>query len=67
MAAPKPKKEAVLRARCEPDLRDAIEEVARAYGLDGSDILRAAARQYIARLRIGAEAVPLRHHDLASL
>lgn len=59
MARLKPKKDAVLRARCEPSLRDEIEEIARANGLDGSDILRAACRHYIARLRVGTLGLPL--------
>lgn len=59
MARYKPRKDAVLRARCEPALREEIEQIARANGLDGSDILRAACRHYIARLRLGAPGLEL--------
>lgn len=52
------KKNAVIRARCEEPLRHDLEAIARQRDLDVSDILRLAAREFVARLRSQTNSFP---------
>lgn len=44
-------KTATLRTRCEPDLKRSAEKLADSRGLDVSDIVRFALRNYISQTR----------------
>lgn len=46
----KPRKSAMIRARCEPELVEKYQRMAYAHGLDSSDLVRLALREYAAKL-----------------
>ena len=48
------KKTSLIKARCEPELKTAIENAANVYGVDYSDIVRLACRKMTASI-LGGE------------
>jgi antitoxin component of RelBE/YafQ-DinJ toxin-antitoxin module len=51
MKKAKQNKDAVLKARCEPELKDAVDQVAQRQRLDTSDIVRIAVAKYVETFR----------------